>query len=765
MKGRLLYGTLLIVVLAGLLQPPARAQTSLQAATLFTSAEDAGDHLQLRQVFTILDNNQPIPKEAIQFEGEGQIYGSSFEPMPAKIQEATMPLRIALVIDASGSMAEEIKDVRQAAVSFARKAPNNAEIAVFRFAQDVVSVQGFTGKNQIALIENAILSIQNNPPGTGNTCFYNATLEAIKAANSGDQGSRPAVVIFTDGIDSESGSCGEIKENEVVNQARQQNGRITTQVHTIGLCVTEGCGNVNTDALRALAEKTFASTKTGTLNELDQLFDTILTSLNSQWVATADIKPKQGTQKGTIDFKGRINGLPTSMTLTPEFDSPKDYTAGPPRITIARSQPDAKNKEYAVTLSVTNPETVKEIILVVRAEDSTIPLQQKTIKDIRSTMLLSHSFDGLSEGGRFCQDVRAVSTDGKEIKNGDNPILFSGCQAHTLARPKPTFKFAEKPSFDRDEQAFIIKLSEVQQADGVKLSYDGSINQGNQSIMAFQGILPQDGMIDVDLKDAKDPQAVIEATEAKDYTLHLTLENPASGEQFHAPPEVFTVEGRKQLSFWQRVGLALGTPIVLSSILVIVVLVAGVLVTTALVRSNRRNHTPQPKDIHGPPTEFGHRSSPREPLVASRMSSGATEIDDGEPEIRIRFVETPDPERNHERVIKSFPCVIGRENSALLIHGDAKISRQHVQISLHDSKIMIEDLGSSNGTAFVVQDSGGMYTVKKAIPKRGSAEWDNQSLIRIGTKTVIELIPQGALRGNASRRSIGGLDNRTEIAR
>lgn len=761
MKRRIFYVALLSIALVGLVPTGAAAQAKPQAAQLFTSANDANGSLELRQVFTILDSSgQPIPKEQIKLDGEGQIYGPTFEAVPAKIEEANTPVRISLVIDASGSMDKEMSDVRQAAVNFVRKAPNNAEIAVFRFSEKTNLVQDFTRKDQLGLIENAILGIENDASGTGNTCFYNATLEGIKAANSGgpNQGARPAVVIFTDGKDSEKGSCGEIKEDQVVNQARQS-GAITTQVYTIGLCDSQACGNVNRPALETLSKRTFALTALDTLGKLDALFDRILSALNSQWMVTAHIQPKQGPQKATIDFTGLINEIPASISLISDFTSPKDYTVGSPKIEITNSELDFKNKQYIVTLNVTNPEAVKQVTLLVHEEGSSLPLEREIRENITSPMTMTHSINKLKEGRTFCQDILAINTAGKDILGSDNkPLLAFACQPHSV---KPSFEFVGKPSFDRNTGAFRIEIANVQAFDGVKLVYDGLINHGGQTVARFGGTLPPDNVIEA---KADKPEGISAAEEARDYTLKLTLTDQRTDQPFIAADETFTVPGRPRLTVWTRIVAALGMPIVLGSSLVIVVVVAGVVVSAAVMKANRKRRVAQPKDIHGPPTELGQKPAQRGSLVPVAASGDATEIDESEPELRVRFVETPDAVHNQDRVIKRFPCVIGRENSAFLIQGDGKISRQHAQLSLEGNKIVVEDLGSSNGTAFVVRDSSGAYTVTKKISKQGSAVWDNHSLIRIGTKTVIQLIPQGAFQDSAPRTQMSGFDNRTEIA-
>ena len=63
--------------------------------------------------------------------------------------------------------------------------------------------------------------------------------------------------------------------------------------------------------------------------------------------------------------------------------------------------------------------------------------------------------------------------------------------------------------------------------------------------------------------------------------------------------------------------------------------------------------------------------------------------------LRVRSGDTETP-----TTIDKFPCVVGRERGAAdLVISDPKVSRRHLQLSLQDGRLMLEDLGSKNGTA------------------------------------------------------------------
>src|SRR5688572_20259375 len=110
MKKQFLRSFLIVVVLLGCEAYPAYAQTKPLPVAMQSSAVSGQDSLELNVLLTVLDSTgQAIPKEAMRFEGESSIYGSGFRGAPVEVTEATTPVRIALVIDASGSMQQEIQ--------------------------------------------------------------------------------------------------------------------------------------------------------------------------------------------------------------------------------------------------------------------------------------------------------------------------------------------------------------------------------------------------------------------------------------------------------------------------------------------------------------------------------------------------------------------------------------------------------------------------------------------------------------------------------
>jgi len=62
---------------------------------------------------------------------------------------------------------------------------------------------------------------------------------------------------------------------------------------------------------------------------------------------------------------------------------------------------------------------------------------------------------------------------------------------------------------------------------------------------------------------------------------------------------------------------------------------------------------------------------------------------------RLRVIDGPD--RGQEFELDKHRCVIGRRNADVVLR-DPRVSRQHAIIEVYKDRILVKDLGSSNGT-------------------------------------------------------------------
>ena len=110
-----------------------------------------------------------------------------------------VPVDVALIVDASSSVAENLEDFRNAAEGFASHLANDDRVSLIQFDDRVVMLQDWTGS--LVQLRRALRRIV---PGMF-TRFHDAMLLASR-----DQAPRPsarhAIIVLTDGIDSGRGS-------------------------------------------------------------------------------------------------------------------------------------------------------------------------------------------------------------------------------------------------------------------------------------------------------------------------------------------------------------------------------------------------------------------------------------------------------------------------------------------------------------------------------------------------------------------------------
>ena len=163
-----------------------------------------------------------------------------------------VPLALALLIDSSASMEQNMVTAQEAAIGFARQLGPVDMATVVDFDSRVQIAQGFT--SDIVALENAI----RGTSAGGSTVLYNALYIALKELAKlipqDDPGAprRRAIVVLSDGADTAS----LVSFDEVLDLA----SRCDTVIYTIGLGAREPTGPRNADdgpfVLRRLAQQT-----------------------------------------------------------------------------------------------------------------------------------------------------------------------------------------------------------------------------------------------------------------------------------------------------------------------------------------------------------------------------------------------------------------------------------------------------------------------------------------------------------------------------
>lgn len=231
------------------------------------------------------------------------------------IKRVVAPCSVALVIDSSGSMKDDMKATLEAAKTFLQALPEGSYVKVIDFDSKVTELKGETP-------QDAIKALSQISAG-GSTKLYDATLKGMEAVKGK---TRPAVVVFTDGRDSSldksgSGSAnsqasvtGKIKENKIPVYTIGYGKRLNEEQKAAGV-VMDGAPDI-----QCLLE--FASAGDGQYfpakdpEALTEVFTAISSKLGNQFVITYK-RPTEHTISETpfvsivVDNSGSMNSDPS----------------------------------------------------------------------------------------------------------------------------------------------------------------------------------------------------------------------------------------------------------------------------------------------------------------------------------------------------------------------------------------------------------------------------------------------------------------------
>ncbi len=147
-----------------------------------------------------------LTKENFQVLDQGQP-----QPIDNFILDRT-PLHVVLLLDVSGSVSEEIDEIKKSAVSFAEEFGKEDQIALVTFAEKVDVLQNWT--NDIRKLKKSLRKIE---PGY-RTALYDALLQTRQRLTT--RPGKRVVILLTDGVDNESESdydtaLGEMLANDI----------------------------------------------------------------------------------------------------------------------------------------------------------------------------------------------------------------------------------------------------------------------------------------------------------------------------------------------------------------------------------------------------------------------------------------------------------------------------------------------------------------------------------------------------------------------
>ncbi|WP_313346244.1 VWA domain-containing protein [Sedimentibacter sp.] len=138
------------------------------------------------------------------------------------IRREIAPCSVALVIDSSGSMENDMAATVEAAKKFVEALPDNSFVKIVQFSSSVIPHAG-------EIKTDALKALSGIRP-VGATKLYDATMEGLNAVQGK---TRPAVVVFTDGVDSREDGRGQGSSN-TKDAVVQKISEVKIPVYTIG---------------------------------------------------------------------------------------------------------------------------------------------------------------------------------------------------------------------------------------------------------------------------------------------------------------------------------------------------------------------------------------------------------------------------------------------------------------------------------------------------------------------------------------------------
>ncbi len=705
--------------------PAAHAQTPTQVIVIYPAAEPQADSMALSVFFTLIDENgQPMANPNVD-SAEIQLVGGNSSPVTATVEDPKTPFYIAILLDASGSMANAMPSMHEAALAALQNAPSTARFGVFKFNELKIDeplrpIENFT--NDLVLVAGGIKAVQSEPNAP--TCLYNALYQTIELLDEATQKpqERQAILLFTDGKDERADGtpCSQRTFQDVINRATRD--APITPIHAIGLCSDAACSNIKREELRDMAKETFAFSAVGSKDQLGDLFRQIMEGLSSQLVAKANVYPHKGDNDAVLRVTLRDQG---SLTASFKFFSDRDYAApvAPATIQITRLIYDSAKDVYHLSLSMTNPQTIQKVI--VQAWDSKrgqIPPDH--IYDPVSANELEVEPAGFEAGHEYSFRVLATDKQGNLIPDKEGKLYLAESEAVTYdPNQSKLVNFSiESVTPDYTAGKLVINLTDIPDEGRIN-RYEGFIIEAETSnhVADFEPKLYQGRGIEVDL-----PPALKQIHENTKYrvTIKLTTKDDLTSEavtEFVAVPPAAP-------GFFQSIWLALvNNPVITFSIIIIILIAAVVVVVW-----NR----PAKKETLPPPL-------PRPPIDQTFISVSTSSVDAPQPppppppaaraaRLRVKVVQSPSPPPEREKVFTVFPLVVGRDGCDFNVP-DQRISRQHLKITVQNGKFYLTDLESRNGT----------FIGEVKLPPHQATPLNASTTVRLGQQTQLELEVQG----------------------
>jgi hypothetical protein len=454
-KNRLFLIFWLILLAGWPLAAPAHAQVPDGIIVIHTATTENESDVELDVFFSVIDDSgQPLSNPNIEF-ASIELLGEGSSPIPATVEKPNSPFYVALLLDASGSMANVIGQVKEAAKLAIESAPPTAYFSVIQFNEEFRPILDFT--NDHGRVQDAIDRVQSVSGSP--TCLYDSAYDAIDLLEDGveEPQYRRAIIVFTDGKDEkrdQSGPCSFYGSNDVIAHATRRDVP-NTPLHTIGLCSDASCGNINTGELNRMAADTRAFSATGGEQNLRELFQAILDGLNSQMVAQARVYPHKGENQAVLTVK--LRDFDSPLTTTFSFFATRDFAppTGPVSVLVTGLTYDRVDDVYQLNLSVSNASTVQRVIVQVWDTKSGVQITpDNTFETPSPTITFERQTEGLAPGREYAIRVLAANQQGELIQDEEGETIL----AESIVTYEPDQKAAVEfsvvsvtPLFDQEQ--------------------------------------------------------------------------------------------------------------------------------------------------------------------------------------------------------------------------------------------------------------------------------------------------------------------------
>jgi len=694
----------------------AQAQAPITPQVLSAVAQPGADSLGLDVYFVVTDTQgRPILNPNLEA-ATIQVVGGASAPVPASVGDPQSNIYVVLLIDVSGSMANVIGPVREAATSGLRSLPPNARVAVIAFDENRRVVNDFTG--DLAEVGNRIQQVQVTPGGA--TCLYDAVWDAVDRLdlNATRPQDRRAIILFTDGRDQRSADsndpCSIHTIKDVVEKAQRQPA---VGVHTIGMCGAN-CANINSAELRNLADATSAFSAIGGQTELSAMFQAIMEGLNAQLVAHAQVFPGQGLGQAVLAVKPRDVGV--FVTTMFNFLSDKNYSAPLPPASVSISQVRylPQDNMYQLAISLTNPQSIDRLIINVDETEG----GKNVITDLqinlegRDALETDFSAQDLKAGRTYTIKIKAVDANDYMVEASSNETscprgdkIYLACKEFKHEPPEtPGCAFAiQSMSPDYTRGVFVFDL--VMPAQCGDVFYQGVMleRETSQKVqdIARSSLFAAEGVNKLEIAMPPALLALKKNQTPPEYVMTLDLETREGKKS--AQTFTFMPSAPPQVPFFQQLTNGLRrNPFLLVAIFAFVI---AVLAYRAY--QNRRGQQ-QKDELRRPPVAY---TQPLQSMAPSLR-------------LRMTVLKTSDQSSAREITIDKFPYVIGRKEGDLILT-DKKVSGRHAQITVSGNQFFIEDLDSTNHT----------FVMGEMLNPRQPARLSNPARVRFGPDTEVEL--------------------------